>query len=287
MTKEPHGDPVPPDVPPIESLDNSVPDDDTMPAAPFSAPPSSAPPSSAPPASAPPFGPAPFSAAPVKPVLIGRRPRGKLSKKLVTAYFAGGLALLLAGTVAVFYLAVQVYGQTATTTAPTARGSAPAVPVPAGGSARGRTPAPIEPSGPLRARFGPERLKNGEKFLVVGEGDAKFEVTVKAKKLRRSACSPYAVKPELGGYLPAELTVKVLQGEPDVSEYDFRVQQADGSWLPSVGGSACEKGYGSFVRRLSAGRTYRSTIVFDVPDTKGDIVFQYPLIDIIASWNIS
>ena len=44
--------------------------------------------------------------------------------------------------------------------------------------------------------------------------------------------------------------------------------------------------YGGFVRRLSAGRTYSSTVVFDIPSTKGDIVFVYPLLDVAASWKI-
>ncbi|MET0495176.1 MAG: hypothetical protein ABW000_18805 [Actinoplanes sp.] len=260
MTKEPHVDPVPPDVPPIES----VPPSGTVPAQVSPAPVSPAG-----------VGPGPVRPAQVKPVPIGRGD-GKLSKRLLTAYFAGGIALLVAGTVAVFYLAVQVYGRPEPTTSVTiARGS----PVTT-------SPSPVGPSGPLRARFGPERLANGKTFLVYGEGDAKFEVTVRTLKFRKSACSPYAVPAENGGYLPTELTVKVLEGEPEVTDYDFRFQQPDGTWLNAVGGSACDKGYASFVRRLVAGRTYRSTIVYDVPNTKGDVVFVYPRTDALASWRV-
>lgn len=215
--------------------------------------------------------------AQVKPVVIGR-PRRTLSRRLVTAYFAGGLALLLAGTVAVFYLAVDIYGGATTATVTVSRDPQPA---------RGRTtPTPVEPSGPLLERIGPQRLANGEKFLIQGEKGAKFEVTVRARKIRKSGCDAYAQKPKNGAYLPTELRVKVLAGEPDVSEYAFRFQQRDGTRLNSVYGSSCEKDYGALVRRLVAGRTYKTTIVFDVPSAKGDIVFVYPTIDVIATWHL-
>ena len=80
--------------------------------------------------------------------------------------------------------------------------------------------------------------------------------------------------------------MKVLSGEPEVSDYSFRFQKPDGTRLNSAYGSGCDKDYGAFVRRLVAGRTYRTTIVFDVPNTKGDIVFVYPTIDVIATWHL-
>jgi hypothetical protein len=226
-----------------------------------------------------PPGPPPDDTVPaqVKPVVIGR-PRPRLSRRLVTAYFAGGLALLLAGTVAVFYLAIDVYGRATTATVTISRDARPdRSPVPV---------APLEPSGPLLERIGPQRLANGEKFLIEGERGAKFEVTVRARKLRKTGCDGYAKKPKNGAYLPTELRVKVLSGEPDVSDYAFRFQRPDGTRLNSVYGSSCEKDYGAFVRRLVAGRTYKTTVVFDVPSTKGDIVFVYPTIDVIATWHL-
>ena len=211
-----------------------------------------------------------------KPVMIGR-PRKGLSRRVVTAYFAGGLALLLAGTVAVVYLALGIYDR-ATTTPPAAVGRR----LPPSAA----SPAPIEPSGPLLERIGPQRLANGQKFVAEGERGAKFEVTVRARKFRRSGCDDFARKPENGGYLPTELRVKVLSGEPDVSEFAFRFQLADGTRLNTGYGSNCEKDYGALVRRLVAGRTYKTTVVFDVPSAKGDIVFVYPTIDVIATWHL-
>jgi hypothetical protein len=213
----------------------------------------------------------------VKPVVIGR-PRRKLSRGLVTTYFAAGLVLLLAGTIAVFYLAVDTYNRAADPKVTVSRGAQPPRNV--------ASPAPIEPSGPLLERIGPQRLANGQKFVIEGERGAKFEVTVRARKIRKSGCDAYAQKPKKGAYLPTELRVKVLSGEPEVSEYAFRFQQRDGTRLNSVYGSSCEKDYGAFVRRLVAGRTYKTTIVFDVPNTKGDIVFVYPTIDVIATWHL-
>jgi len=213
----------------------------------------------------------------LKPVVIGR-PRRKLSRRIVTAYFAAGLALLLAGTIAVGYLAIDVYGRATSATVTVSRD-----PQPARGAA---TPAPAEPSGPLLERIGPQRLANGQTFVIQGERGVKFEITVRARKIRKTGCDAYATKPKNGAYLPTELRVKVLAGEPDVSEYAFRFQQRDGTRLNSVYGSSCEKDYGAFVRRLVAGRTYRTTIVFDVPNAKGDIVFVYPTIDVIATWHL-
>jgi hypothetical protein len=215
--------------------------------------------------------------AEVRPVVAGR-PRRKLSRGLVTAYFAGGVALLLAGTIAVVYLAADIYGRATSATVSVSRGPQ---------QTRGLTsPAPVEPSGPLLERLGPQRLANGQKFVIEGERGAKFEVTVRARKIRRSGCDGYAKKPKNGAYLPTELRVKVLAGEPDVSDYAFRFQRPDGTRLNSVYGSSCEKDYGAFVRRLVAGRTYRTTVVFDVPNTRGDIVFVYPTIDVIATWHL-
>ncbi len=218
----------------------------------------------------------------MKPVVVGRpRTGGKLSRRLVIAYFAGGLALLLAGTVAVVYLAADVYSRANPTTVVVTRGSKPA------GNPVGTTvPGPVEPSGPLLERIGPQRLANGETFVVEGERGAKFEVTVRVRKFRKTGCDAFARKPENGGYLPTELRVKVLSGEPDVTDYAFRFQQPDGTRLNSAYGSSCEKDYGAFVRRLVAGRTYKTTVVFDVPNAKGDIVFVYPTIDVIASWHL-
>jgi hypothetical protein len=226
-----------------------------------------------------PPGPPPDDTVPaqVKPIVIGR-PRAPLSRRLVTAYFAGGLALLLAGTVTVLALAVDVYGRDTTATVTVSRDARPA-----------RSPAPVaplEPSGPLLERIGPQRLANGQTFVIEGERGAKFEVTVRARKLRRTGCDAYATKPKNGAYLPTELRVKVLSGEPEVSDFAFRFQEPDGTRLHSAYGSNCEKDYGAFVRRLVAGRTYKTTVVFDVPSAKGDIVFVYPTIDVIATWHL-
>jgi hypothetical protein len=211
------------------------------------------------------------------PPAVSRRPLGRLSRRLVIAYFAGGVVLLLAGTIAVMYLAVDSYVRATATTVTVSREPSPA--------GRTASPAPVEPSGPLLERIGPQRLANGGTFLVEGERGAKFEVTVRARKARKTGCDAFAREPK-GRYLPTELRVKVLAGEPDVSDYAFRFQRPDGTRLNSAYGSSCEKDYGAFVRRLVAGRTYRTTIVFDVPSTKGDIVFVWPTIDVIATWHL-
>lgn len=211
--------------------------------------------------------------APLRPVRIGRSPgRGRLSRRLVTAYFATGLVLLLAGTVAVVHLTYDAYTRAAVD-----------APVTAGRRAPSSRTVPVEPSGPLLERIGPQRLANGDTFLVSGEKGEKFRVTVKAGRSRRTGCDGFADRPK-GRYLPTELRIKVLAGEPDVSGYDFRFQQPDGTWLNTAYGSNCEKDYGALTRRLVAGRTYTTTVVYDVPELEGGIVFVYPTIDVAATW---
>jgi hypothetical protein len=225
------------------------------------------------------------------PIPVGRGPR-RVSRKLVTTYFAGGLALLLLGVVAAGYLTYRAYGQ-ATESITSSRDGLPAVstsrvpasPRPASAATPG-APAAVRPSAPLRARFGPQKLTDGQSFVMRGEGDSRFQVTLKAGKWRKS-CSPYGVKAKKGGYLPVKLTLRVLEGEPQVSEYSFRFQEADGTWLDSVGGSGCDgDDYLGFFRRQSVGRTYTSTVIYDVPSRKGDIVFVYPLMDVAAEWRL-
>jgi hypothetical protein len=201
-------------------------------------------------------------------------PSPRFSRGLVTTYFAVGLVLLLVGVVTVVYLSARLYSSAAgPSRSPSPRPSVSASPTPS-----------VDPH---RVRLGPERLAMGKSLIITGEDDAKFQVTVKAGKFRRTACDIYSVKPKNGGYLPARVTVKVLEGEPDISSYAFRFQKPDGTWLPPVGGSGCDKDYGAFVRRLSAGRTYATTLVYDIPrGKKGDIVFVWPILDVAASWHL-
>jgi len=178
----------------------------------------------------------------------------------------------------VVYLSAKLYGSTSTVAAGPSRSPSPSL------SASEKPTPSVDPN---RVRLGPERLAMGKSLIITGEGDAKFQVTVKAGKFRRSACDIYSVKPKNGGYLPARVTVKVLEGEPDISSFAFRFQKPDGTWLPPVGGSGCDADYGAFVRRLSAGRTYATTLVYDIPRAKkGDIVFVWPILDVAASWHL-
>jgi hypothetical protein len=209
-------------------------------------------------------------------------PRGRRSLKgFFIAYFAAGIALLVAGTVAVVYLGVRAYGPPTPT---------PEALQPTPGATSRRTTGSTTPSpstGPNGNALGPQRLAMGRVLGVAGEDGAKFEVTVRAGKFRRTACDEYSVKPKNGGYLPTEIRVKVLEGVPDVSDFDFRFQKPDGEWLDSVGGTGCDKNYGALFRRLVAGRTYSTTVVFDVPRAmKGDIVFVWPLRDVVGSWKV-
>jgi hypothetical protein len=208
-------------------------------------------------------------------------PRGP-SKGFFIAYFAAGLTLLLAGAIAVVVLAVHAYAPGNGEPSAAARNTPRATP---GRTAEESTPAPS--TGPNGRALGPQHLAMGGSLAVTGEDGAKFQVTVRAGKFRRTACDRYSVKPKHGGYLPTEIRVKVLEGVPDVSDFDFRFQKPDGQWLDSVGGSGCDKDYGALFRRLTAGRTYSTTVVFDVPAAmKGDIVFVWPLRDVIGTWKV-
>lgn len=209
----------------------------------------------------------------------------RVPRALVTAYFAGGLVLLLIGTITVFYLAVTIYDRPRTTAAvlPSAGHSRP---TPSVTRSRPGAAVPTSP-GPIRNRVGPQHAVMGKTVTIVGDQDDKFEVTVKTGKFRRSGCNEYAVHPKHGGYLPAVITVKVLAGEPDVGVFNFRFERPDGTWLDTVGGSGCDENLTSLMHRVVAGRTYRATAVFDLPaDLKGNVIFSYPYLDVAAQWKL-
>ena len=198
-------------------------------------------------------------------------PRRLLTPPVVTTFFVVGIVLLIAGLVTVVRLTDKVYDRPSALTPAATTSKVPASPV---------------PSSLLRNRLGPTRLAMGQSIIVTGDVDSKFQVTVKARTFHRSACDAYGVKPKLGGYLPVDVTIKVLQGEPDISPFAFKFQQPDGTWLDAVGGSGCDDNFGALVRRLVAGRTYRATLVFGTPNTKGEIVLAWPLTDVVAAWRV-
>jgi hypothetical protein len=201
-----------------------------------------------------------------------------------TAYFAVGLALLVAGFITMVVLVLRPQNDH--------RANGPVVPAASGTKPTTASRAPKTPEsagpGPNGAALGPQQVKMGKALAVTGENGEKFEVTVTAGKFRKSGCNPYAVKPSHGGYLPTTVKVKVLDGVPDVSEFDFRFQKPDGEWLDSVGGTGCESNASGLFRRLTAGRTYTTTVIFDVPKPplKGDIIFVWPLQDVIGTWKV-
>jgi hypothetical protein len=224
----------------------------------------------------------PPTADPERPTYAG--PPRRLPPGLVTAYFAGGLVLLVVGTITAFYLAAKIIDRPGTEVALRPSGdrsrSAPATRSGPG------TAAPASPD-PIRNRIGPQRAAMGKTITIVGDNDDKFEVTVQTGKFRRSGCNEYAVHPKHGGYLPAKITVKVLSGEPDVGVFNFRFERPDGSWLDTVGGSGCDDSLTSLMHRMVAGRTYRATAVFDLPaDLKGNVIFSYPYLDVAAQWKL-
>lgn len=210
------------------------------------------------------------------PVWVAPPPPRRTISGFFTAYFAAGLALLLVGLIAVVVLVLRPGNDH--------HGAPAAAP---GTSAGATSPSRVPSAG--TATLGPQQLTMGKVLAVTGEDGAKFEVTVAAGKFRKTPCSPYGVKSKNGGYLPVSIHVKVLRGVPDVSEFDFRFQKPDGDWLDSVGGTGCETtGSTGLFRRLTAGRTYATSVTYDVPKPplKGDIVFVWPLEDVIGMWKV-
>jgi len=208
------------------------------------------------------------------PVWVAPPPPRRTIGGFFIAYFAAGLVLLLVGVVVVVVLVLRPRNEH--------RATGPVVPAWTG---KATTPS----TGPTDAALGPQRLALGRPLAVTGEKGERFEVTVTAGKFRKTGCDPYAVKPSRGGYLPTTIRVKVLDGVPDISEFDFRFQTPDGQWLDSVGGSGCvTTGATGLFRRLDAGRTYVTMDIFDVPKPplKGEIVFVWPLQDVLGSWKV-
>jgi hypothetical protein len=132
-------------------------------------------------------------------------------------------------------------------------------------------PAPFEPE-PVPE---PELLKLGETLVVTSDKGDAYEVTVKNKKFRKKGCDPYALKPENGGYLVADVAVKVTKGNADISPYDFHLAAADGSTAGNTASvaSGCGDDLDS-VHRLKAGSRRSGQLVFDVGAAKGDITYK-------------
>ncbi len=153
-------------------------------------------------------------------------------------------------------------------------------------------PTPFGPSGgpfepqPEETEPEPELLKLGETLVVTSdEGDA-YEVTVKNRTFRKKGCDSFALKPENGGYLVADVTVKVTKGNADISPYDFDLVVADGSTVRNTAGvaSGCGDDLDS-VHSLKAGGRRSGQLVFDVGAAKGDITYNLDGA-IVGSWKV-
>lgn len=154
-------------------------------------------------------------------------------------------------------------------------------------------PAPFDPSGgplfepqPEQTEPEPELLKLGETLVVTSDKGDSYEVTVKNKTLRKKGCDPYALKPDNGGYLVADVTVKVTKGTADISPYDFDLVVANGNTMGNTAGvaSGCGDDLDS-VHGLKAGARRSGQLVFDVGAAKGDITYK---VDgtIAGSWKV-
>jgi hypothetical protein len=255
--------------------------------------PSSGPPISGPPTSGPPSGPVypgppypgpaygeqqpPYYAAPP----YGPQPapaKGGRTWIWIAAGVATLLVLCIAGGVALVLAARQYSSDTA---------GSPVV-----------TPAPFDRSGepwfdpddeipevdePLPE---PTVLKLGDTLVLTSDKGDQFEVTVKNKKFRKKGCDPYSPKSENGGYLIADVAVKVTKGKADVSPFDFDLVTPDGTTMDNSGGIRSQCGNDlDYVQDLKAGGKRSGQLVFDVGSPKGEITFK---VDgaVAGSWKV-
>lgn len=211
----------------------------------------------------PPYGPVP---APPQ------APRGKNRTWLWVLGGVLALLVLCVGGGAFTVFAAYHYGDPAGPTpsgTPFARGSRP-----------GLSPAP-EPT-PLASA---STVPAGRTVTVTGEKGDSFTVTVKTRKVRKTPCDPYASKPESGRYVVADITLKALKGQPDVSPFSFKFREPDGNELDVATGSGCND-IGEMAHGIKAGRKGTATVSFDVATPKGEIVLQWPTYDDAASWKV-
>jgi hypothetical protein len=145
----------------------------------------------------------------------------------------------------------------------------------------------LDPDPDETADPGPKLLKIGETLVMTSNAGDEFEVTVRKQKFRKTPCGEYGLKPKNGGYLIADVSVKVTKGKADVSPYDFEFLTPDDYSMDNTagGGSYCGNDIAS-IRGLKAGGKRSGQVVFDVPKAKGEIIFKSPLGDVAGSWKV-
>jgi hypothetical protein len=146
---------------------------------------------------------------------------------------------------------------------------------------------PFDPDSDETGDPAPELLKIGETLVMTSEAGDQLEVTVRKQKFRKTPCGAYGQKPKNGGYLIADVSVKVTKGKGDVSPYDFEFLTPDDYSMDNTagGGSYCGNDIAS-IRGLKAGGKRSGQVVFDVPSAKGEIIFKSPLGAVAGSWKV-
>lgn len=186
------------------------------------------------------------------------------------------LVLCVGGAAAVVYVGYRFSAAADPLAAPGNRPFTTGTPGPS------RTAAPQPEATPVPSA---STVPAGRTITVTGEKGERFEVTVRTRKLRKTPCNPYASKPDSGRYLVADITMKVLKGQPDVSPFAFKFREPDGNELDVATGSGCED-IGEMAHPIKAGRKGTATMAFDVATAKGEIVLQWPIYDDAAAWKV-
>ncbi|MEU8296555.1 DUF4352 domain-containing protein [Micromonospora sp. NPDC048909] len=109
--------------------------------------------------------------------------------------------------------------------------------------------------------------------LVIADDDGTMEITVTTFRTSTKACESFALDPEEGMYLIAEVTAVVTKGSGSVNPLFFQWVAADGTETNAIAGAFSGCGKPLPAGNLSVGSERSGTVVFDVPDKDGALEY--------------
>jgi hypothetical protein len=128
-----------------------------------------------------------------------------------------------------------------------------------------------------------QNMAVGQTLVVSTPAGGETRVTVTDASVRKFGCGPFAVPPK-GVYLVVDVEIVVVRGSASVDTEFFTFQDLSAAQTKVGAGelSGCARKISG--DKATAGTTLTATLVFDVPDPKGRLVYLAPGDSQNASW---
>ncbi|MGI5525362.1 hypothetical protein ACQEUX_31090 [Micromonospora sp. CA-259024] len=138
-------------------------------------------------------------------------------------------------------------------------------------------------STPPPAKGETRNMSPGDTLVIDGDSGT-VEITVTKFSSATKPCRSTGLKPDEGMYVIADVTVAVTKGKAAANPLFFQWVAADGTETNAIAGafSGCGKPMPSD-NGLTAGSRRTGSVVFDVHDTKGVLVYQHGF-ETAGSW---